>query len=180
MATALYPVQWVVLQPVQAAMGQGGYFTSLAPAQRTRRTALQRLATQAERAILQLEQLQPGEPRLRELLAMRERITTRHRRPGALRRGRPVFAQGGDRPRTDPRHRAGLAGDRRVGVLGQVTRVYPLVSEVTLLIDRDQAIPVLNTRTGLRSVAFGQPSAMATAWSCATPWPVRTSRKATC
>jgi len=44
------------------------------------------------------------------------------------------------------------------GVLGQITRVYPLVSEVTLLIDRDQAIPVLNTRTGVRSVAYGQPS----------------------
>ena len=44
------------------------------------------------------------------------------------------------------------------GVLGQVTRVYPLVSEVTLVIDRDQAIPVLNTRTGARSVAFGDPA----------------------
>jgi len=41
------------------------------------------------------------------------------------------------------------------GVLGQVTRVYPLVSEVTLVTDRDQAIPVLNTRTGARGVAFG-------------------------
>ena len=42
------------------------------------------------------------------------------------------------------------------GVVGQVTRVHPLVSEVTLLTDRDQAIPVLNTRTGVRSVAYGQ------------------------
>jgi rod shape-determining protein MreC len=44
------------------------------------------------------------------------------------------------------------------GVLGQVTRVYPLVSEVTLLTDREQAIPVLNARTGARSVAYGDPS----------------------
>jgi len=44
-----------------------------------------------------------------------------------------------------------------LGVLGQVTRIYPLVSEVTLLTDRDQAIPVLNTRTGARSVAYGDP-----------------------
>jgi len=42
------------------------------------------------------------------------------------------------------------------GVLGQVTRVYPLVSEVTLLTDRDQAIPVLNVRTGVRNLAYGQ------------------------
>ena len=45
------------------------------------------------------------------------------------------------------------------GVLGQVTRVHPLISEVTLVIDRDQAIPVLNARTGARSVAYGDPSA---------------------
>jgi rod shape-determining protein MreC len=42
------------------------------------------------------------------------------------------------------------------GVLGQVTRVYPLLSEVTLLIDREQAISVLNTRTGVRGVAYGE------------------------
>jgi rod shape-determining protein MreC len=42
------------------------------------------------------------------------------------------------------------------GVLGQVTRVYPLLSEVTLLTDREQAISVLNTRTGVRGVAYGE------------------------
>ena len=41
------------------------------------------------------------------------------------------------------------------GVLGQVTLVHPLVSEVTLIIDRDLSIPVLNVRTGARSLAFG-------------------------
>jgi len=44
------------------------------------------------------------------------------------------------------------------GILGQVTRVYPLSSEVTLIIDRDHTIPVLNTRTGARSVVYGDPS----------------------
>jgi rod shape-determining protein MreC len=41
------------------------------------------------------------------------------------------------------------------GVIGQVTRVHPLVSEVTLLTDRDHAIPVQVVRNGLRAVAFG-------------------------
>ena len=41
------------------------------------------------------------------------------------------------------------------GVLGQVTRVFPLSSQVTLLIDKDAAIPVLNARTLARSAAFG-------------------------
>jgi len=41
------------------------------------------------------------------------------------------------------------------GVVGQVTRVHPLLSEVTLATDRDQAIPVQVVRNGLRAVAFG-------------------------
>jgi rod shape-determining protein MreC len=41
------------------------------------------------------------------------------------------------------------------GVIGQVTRVYPLHAEVTLVTDRDAAVPVLNTRTQQRSAAFG-------------------------
>ena len=46
------------------------------------------------------------------------------------------------------------------GVLGQVTRVYPLSSEVTLLADKDAAIPVLNARNQLRSAAFGARNGM--------------------
>jgi rod shape-determining protein MreC len=41
------------------------------------------------------------------------------------------------------------------GVLGQVTRVYALTAEVTLLADKDAAIPVLNVRTQQRAAAFG-------------------------
>jgi rod shape-determining protein MreC len=41
------------------------------------------------------------------------------------------------------------------GIVGQVTRVYPFVSEVTLITDKDQAIPVQIVRNGLRSVVFG-------------------------
>ncbi|KDR32850.1 MULTISPECIES: rod shape-determining protein MreC [Caballeronia] len=43
------------------------------------------------------------------------------------------------------------------GVIGQVTRVFPLQSEVTLLTDKDQAVPVQISRTGLRSVIYGTP-----------------------
>ena len=43
------------------------------------------------------------------------------------------------------------------GVIGQVTRVFPLQAEVTLLTDKDQAVPVQIVRTGLRSVIYGTP-----------------------
>jgi len=42
------------------------------------------------------------------------------------------------------------------GVVGQVTRVFPLTAEVTLLTDKNQAIPVQIVRNGLRSVVYGR------------------------
>ncbi len=41
------------------------------------------------------------------------------------------------------------------GAIGQITRVHTLVSEVTLITDKAQAIPVQVVRNGLRAVAFG-------------------------
>ena len=45
-----------------------------------------------------------------------------------------------------------------LGLVGQVTRVYPWTSEVTLLTDRDQGAPVQNMRNGLRIIVSGQGS----------------------
>lgn len=42
------------------------------------------------------------------------------------------------------------------GVLGQVTRVYPFSSEVTLITDKNLSIPVQVERNQLRAIAFGQ------------------------
>ena len=42
-----------------------------------------------------------------------------------------------------------------LGVVGQITRVYPMLAEVTLITDKDQAVPVQIVRTGQRSVVFG-------------------------
>jgi len=41
------------------------------------------------------------------------------------------------------------------GVIGQVTRVYPFLAEVTLITDKNQAVPVQNLRSGLRAIVFG-------------------------
>lgn len=155
--TALYPLQWVALQPVEAARRGTGYFESLQDAQRSEEAARVKLATQSERAN-QVEQLTLENNRLRELLALRARIAT----PG---QAAEVLYDAAD-PYTRKiiidkgLAQSVLAGSPVIdesGVLGQVTRVHPLVSEVTLVVDRDQAIPVLNTRTGARSVAFGDP-----------------------
>ena len=41
------------------------------------------------------------------------------------------------------------------GVVGQITRVHPMLSEVTLITDKDHEVPVQILRTGLRSILFG-------------------------
>ncbi|HEX5737268.1 MAG TPA: rod shape-determining protein MreC, partial [Hydrogenophaga sp.] len=159
MATVLYPVQWLVMQPIQAAATAGGYLTSLHEAQRTEREALKRLSIQAERS-LQVEQLMQENKHLREMLTMRERSQS-------VATGAQVLYDTADpysrKVVIDRGQAHGVVAGSPVidehGVLGQITRVYPLLSEVTLLIDRDQAIPVINARTSVRGVAFGQPSA---------------------
>ncbi len=50
---------------------------------------------------------------------------------------------------------AGQAVVDDIGVVGQVTRNYPLASEVTLLTDRDHSVPVQVVRNGLRSIISG-------------------------
>ncbi|HUX90211.1 MAG TPA: rod shape-determining protein MreC [Gallionellaceae bacterium] len=41
------------------------------------------------------------------------------------------------------------------GLVGQVTRVFPWLSEITLITDKDHAVPIQVLRTGLRAVVFG-------------------------
>jgi rod shape-determining protein MreC len=42
-----------------------------------------------------------------------------------------------------------------LGVVGQVTRVFPYMAEVTLVTDKDHAVPVKVERSGVRSVMYG-------------------------
>ena len=42
-----------------------------------------------------------------------------------------------------------------VGIVGQVTRVYPWLSAVTLITEKDHAVPVQVLRNGLRTIVFG-------------------------
>ena len=41
------------------------------------------------------------------------------------------------------------------GIIGQITRVYPWLSEVTLITEKGHAVPVQVLRNGIRSIAFG-------------------------
>jgi rod shape-determining protein MreC len=156
LATMLYPAQWLALQPVQAVREAGSYFQTLSDAQ-TRVTRSEQRLTQQSAHALQVDQLVLENKRLRSLLNLRERLTTPNTAAQVLYDAADPYAR---KVIIDKGTAQGIKAGSPVldetGVLGQVTRVYPLVSEVTLLTDRDQAIPVLNTRTGVRSVAYGQ------------------------
>ncbi len=41
------------------------------------------------------------------------------------------------------------------GIVGQITRVYPWLSEATLITEKDHAVPVQVLRNGLRTIMFG-------------------------
>lgn len=157
-ATALYPLEWVALRPVLALRFVGSYFESLQSAQSSEAAARRKLAAQSLRAN-QVEQLEIENGRLRKLLELRERVGTRAQAAEVLYDASDPYSR---KVIIDRGLAQGIAPGSPVvdesGVLGQVTRVYPLVSEVTLVIDREQAIPVLNARTGARSLAYGDPS----------------------
>ena len=159
LATVLHPLQWIVLRPVEMAQRGSGYFESLQSAQQTQEAAHKKLAQQALRAA-QVEQLSLENSRLRKLMALREPLAATALAAEVLYDAADPYTR---RVVVDKGQIHGVLVGSPVldesGVLGQVTRLYPLVSEVTLLIDRDYAIPVLNTRTGARSVAYGDPSA---------------------
>ena len=155
-ATVLYPLQWLVLQPLlmlkNANARMEGMFSN--------ETALQQLRTQLteqRQRAQQNEQLVLENQRLRGILNLQERQW-----PGTLAAQvvydaadpytRKVVLDKGERQGV---HLASPVIDE-FGVIGQVTRVFPMSSEVTLITDRDHAIPVVNVRTGARGVAYGE------------------------
>lgn len=153
----LYPVQWLMLQPVELAGRGAGYFESLQAAQQEANDARQRMTQMSQRAN-QAELLLQENAQLRKLLELRERLNTPAQAAQVVYDAPDPYTR---RVIVDRGQMGGVELGSPVldefGVLGQVTRVLPFLSEVTLLVDRDQAIPVLNPRTGARSVAYGDP-----------------------
>ena len=154
-AVALMPLQRALAVPVQLWQGGQHYVQGLHEAQTRAQAAGARLATLSERAA-RTEQLALENQRLRGLLELRPALQVRSMAAELLYEAADPYSR---RVFIDRGARHGLVAGSPVineaGVLGQVIRVHPLTAEVTLLVDKDAAIPVLNTRTQQRSVAFG-------------------------
>ena len=155
MATALHPLQRALLVPVQAWAGASDYVLGVQRAQSNESAARRELARQAERSA-RVEQLLIENARLRALLDLRVSVNVRSQVAEVLYDAPDPFSR---KVIIDRGAMQGIVAGAPVisegGVLGQVTRVYPLSAEVTLLTDKDAAIPVLNTRSQARSAAYG-------------------------
>lgn len=161
LATALHPVQLALLAPLQALQTVQDYFGGLADAREREAVALRRLAAQSERAS-RVERLIAENERLRALLELRSAFSVRSVAAEVLYEAPDPYTRKIviDRGQTHGVV-AGAPVIDAAGVLGQVTRAYPLAAEVTLLTDKDAAIPVLNTRTQTRAAAYGDPAGVA-------------------
>jgi rod shape-determining protein MreC len=155
LALAAYPLQRVATAPFQLFSSVGGYFTTqtqlVAENENLKARALA-LAQDAQR--YQAAEAEAGQ--LRRIVGAAERMEIQSLPAEILYSSRDPYAHKVfiDRGATHG-VRAGSPVSDENGVLGQVTRVHPLLSEVTLVTDQDQAIPVQVVRSGLRAVAFG-------------------------
>jgi rod shape-determining protein MreC len=156
LALVLHPVQRLLLTPVDAWEKAGDYLRGTQRAMEAEDQARRQLSAQAER-LSRAEALQTENDRLRKLLDLRPALTVPSISAEVLFEAPDPFSR---RVVIDRGATQGVAAGSPVineaGVLGQVTRVYPLSSEVTLLTDKDAAIPLLNARTQMRNAAAGR------------------------
>jgi rod shape-determining protein MreC len=155
-STALYPLQVVALAPRDAMYSIGDYFTSLSDI-KSENAKLKLQQTANARTLQQGQQLSAENAQLRRLLGTSERLPVKSVMGEILYDTRDAFTR---KIVLDRGLQHGVELGQpvidHIGVVGQVTRVFPFTSEVTLLTDKNQAIPVQVVRNGLRSVAYGR------------------------
>ena len=139
--TALYPLQMAALMPRDALQSMGSYFSSL--------SALQKEVHDLKSAqVVAAQGMQQAQLQMAENVQLRTLMGARAHLPVKTLMSEILYDA-----RDSSTRKIVIDG---AGVVGQVTRVFPFTSEVTLLTDREQAIPVQVLRNGLRSVAYGR------------------------
>ncbi|MBL0718959.1 rod shape-determining protein MreC [Piscinibacter sp. Jin2] len=162
LATLLHPFQRGLVVPVHLWDGLAERLDGLDSAQARERQAQATLLRQAERQA-RMDELADENAQLRKLLGLRAALPIQSVAAEVLYEAADPFSR---KLLIDRGSLHGVLIASPVldaeGVVGQVTRVQPLSAEVTLLTDKDAAIPVLNERTQSRAAAFGDPSTATT------------------
>lgn len=154
-AVALYPVQRAVALPGVLLGEVALYFASKRQLAQENEALKARLAEIGARAQSAATTRAENE-RLKALLDIRGRFGGDAKAVQVLYSGRDAFTQ---KLVVDKGREAGLVPGSAVvdadGVVGQVTRVFPYMAEVTLVTDKDHVIPVKIERSGARAVMAG-------------------------
>ena len=155
LGTALYPMQRGVLAPTQWAGNLLGYVQALDRIEAENRQLSLDNNALAQTA-LRAQSLESENAHLRELAGLRASLRAKSVAAEILYDARDPFSRKVivDRGIQDGVERGQPVIDES-GVVGQITRVFPLSSEITLLTDREQAIAVQVVRTGVRGIAYG-------------------------
>jgi len=155
LSVVTYPLQIAAVAPADLVRNASVYFGTLVEVQQDNRELREQLL-QAARRLLLFEQLERENERLRGLLEMGQRMPTHtvsaeilYKAPDPFTR-KVLLNKGAQQ---DVKAGEAVVDDK--GLVGQVTRVYPIQSEVTLLTDKDYAVPVTVIRSGTRGVLFG-------------------------
>jgi rod shape-determining protein MreC len=154
-SVVIYPLQRIASAPFSIMGRVTDFFTT----QSSLKTENARLSQQNLTHSAQLQQfalLQAENEHLRKLLGARERLKSHSAFAEVLYAARDPFSR---RVWIDKGSQDEVQAGQPVidgnGVIGQVTRVMPWLSEVTLITDKGHLVPVLNTRNGIRAVLGG-------------------------
>ncbi|NJD24537.1 MAG: rod shape-determining protein MreC [Betaproteobacteria bacterium] len=154
-ALVVDPVQRIAQTPGSLVDYGRKYFEGLQELQREN-DELRHAKLNTAPGLQRLEQLEAENERLRRLLVVKEREKAKGQVAQILYTARDPFAR---KVIVDKGQQAGIAAGQPAidesGVVGQVTRVFPFSAEVTLITDKNQAVPVQIVRNGQRSVVFG-------------------------
>ena len=154
-SVVIYPLQRIAGAPFSIAQRTSDFFTTQGSLQtENARLGQENLTHSAQ--LQQLASLQSENEHLRKLLGARDRLSSRTSFAEVLYAARDPFSRKIviDKGSQNEVH-AGQPVIDGQGVVGQVTRVYPWLAEVTLVTDKGHLVPVLNTRNGLRGVLGG-------------------------
>lgn len=160
-AVVVYPLQRIAAAPADIARRAGEFFVTHG-ALREENARLHQEQLAHALVLQQHKALEAENAQMRALLGARERIASKVTLAEVLYTARDPFSHRIiiDRGRQHD-VRGGQPVIDEIGVVGQVTRAYPWLSEITLITDKDQLVPVLNVRNGLRAVLAGTGDATA-------------------
>ena len=155
LSVVIDPVQRVAQMPGGVAENTVTYLQGLRALEQEN-TALRKAQLENASDLQRLAQLEAENERLRKLLSVTEREKVKGQVANILYTARDAFSR---KVIINKGQQAGIVAGQpaidELGIIGQVTRVFPFSAEVTLVTDKDQVVPVQVVRSGQRSVAYG-------------------------